>query len=183
MGNEPADLLRQSPDGATGVSRIDVLTGLPNRLEFEFFLSDRDDAELVGVIFADIDGFMAINDVHGHSIGDQVLIEFARRVATIKVPDSIAMRPGGDEYVVILAGFNHVASVQTVAESLLRICDTPFTFDEATIYLRLSVGIAIAPLSHAHTGLAAAEVAMYEAKTRGGARAVCLDPAWEVRQP
>lgn len=157
----------------------DELTGIPNRRALDHFLSNRKD-EPVGVVMANLDQFTAVNDIHGHPVGDLVLIEFARRIAAAAPPDGIAMRFGGNDFAVFLPGPGDMSTAQALSIVLLSACDTPVVVGDATIDLRLSAGIAIAPPKNPLAGLVAANTAMYEAKRRGGARAVCLDPVWEV---
>jgi len=132
------------------------------------------------VIYTDLDQFAYAQTKRGFGAGDQVLIEIARRVAAAAPPDGLAVRYGGDEFAVFLPGANDFARVQAVAVALLRACDTPVAVGDATFDQRLSAGIAIAPPGDLRAGLVAADNAMYEAKKRGRARAVCLDPEWEA---
>ena len=86
----------------------DVLTHLPNRalltdrLERSMALSRRSGKSLA-LVYLDLDGFKAVNDTHGHDIGDQLLIEVAKRIQlSLRETDTLA-RIGGDEFVLVLS--------------------------------------------------------------------------------
>lgn len=91
---------------AQNLARHDPLTGLPNRR----FLAEKLDEILrtmalesprVAVLMLDLDGFKAINDVHGHAAGDQALIEFAARISSVIRLGTVLARVGGDEFAIV----------------------------------------------------------------------------------
>ncbi|MCB9655031.1 MAG: EAL domain-containing protein [Deltaproteobacteria bacterium] len=162
----------------------DPLTRLPNRA----LLTDRlkqamANARRTGMRLAlcyfDIDSFKPINDTLGHSQGDRVLVEVARRIsACVRAGDTVA-RFGGDEFLVLL---EVVRSVEETERSLARIIDTlvdPIVLKEDEIRLRVSVGVAMFPGDgdDADTLLRHADQAMYAAKQEGGDRYELFDSA------
>ena len=150
------------------VANLDPLTGLANRrgLESRVHRGAGDHADGFGLIFVDLNRFKRVNDVHGHEVGDQLLIEVGRRLsATVRTQDVVA-RIGGDEFVI--AGNT---TRQTTAALAGRIGDaiaaTPFRLATASIRITASVGYS--HLSHRPDDttdlLNEADRAMYEGKT------------------
>jgi diguanylate cyclase (GGDEF)-like protein len=126
----------------------DGLTGLPNRAYFEErtreVLSRLRPGGQVAVLFADLDGFTAVNDSAGHAAGDQVLAQAARRLrATVQVDDTVA-RWGGDEFAVLVESPADAQAVVDLAERLLRVLSAePYRVGERGIVLTASVGVAL----------------------------------------
>ncbi len=152
----------------------DPLTGLPNRV----LLTDRLTQGLgrlsrtrasLALLVLDLDGFKAVNDRHGHEVGDSLLVDVARRISEGLRTGDTASRYGGDEFVVLCedVGSDHeaVAVAQRIAEALAE----PFTLDGDQIYVRASIGISIArgPGVRAEALLRDADSAMYRCKERG----------------
>ena len=159
----------------------DTLTGLPNRalardrLNQSLARAARDQTP-VSVMFLDLDHFKTINDGAGHSVGDLVLLEVARRLAAaIRPVDSVA-RFGGDEFVVVCEGADETTA-QDVAARILAALAEPIVVDDRTLYITGSIGIASAPPLDAEELLSHADEAMYVAKARGRARAQVFDSA------
>jgi len=154
----------------------DVLTGLANRaafighLEHAVHLAQREDRRF-GLLFIDVDNFKAINDGHGHAVGDGLLREVAHRIgATIRAAD-IAARLGGDEFVVLVDNGHDIAVLGT---RLLAAMRHPFVIAESPLVVTVSIGLARYP-EHGTTAdalLHAADVAMYRAKNEGRDRLV-----------
>jgi diguanylate cyclase (GGDEF)-like protein len=167
----------QSDGGTAEEKMTDELTGIPNRLALRQFLAKRED-EPLGVVIADIDRFMNVNDEHGHRVGDKVLAEVAGRLVVLAPSGSVIGRLGGDEFFYLI-NTDDITEVQDAALQMMRVCDAAIVIDDLLLDVHLSAGITIAPPRDPQSGLLAAENAMYEAKRRGGARALCLDPAWE----
>jgi diguanylate cyclase (GGDEF)-like protein/PAS domain S-box-containing protein len=156
----------------------DALTGLPNRILF----IDRLEQALATVarrhrqfalMFIDLDYFKAINDTHGHEVGDAVLQEVAQRLRRcVRRVDTVS-RLGGDEFVVLLADIGgvdqaaHVAAtiMQSVAHAMPVAAGAP----NLILALSVSIGIAICPSDgdDPKTLLRHADVAMYHAKENG----------------
>jgi diguanylate cyclase (GGDEF)-like protein len=159
----------------------DSLTGLPNRTQLQRRL-EREVAAIdtpgqsVTLMMLDLDAFKEVNDTFGHSVGDQVLVQVARRVAnSIRDVDSVA-RLGGDEFAVLLSSGSG-AHVDIVARRVLAALELPLAVKTTTVAAAASIGIATAGLGEtADDLLRNAELAMYTAKAAGGNRYALYQP-------
>jgi len=151
----------------------DVLTGLPNRrLLRERFtqllaVAERDSSE-IAVIFLDLDHFKRVNDSLGHSVGDELLCEVARRLdGVVRRIDTLA-RLGGDEFIFAMPGF-HTAAAAEVARRLLDVFARPFEVAGHELTVTPSLGISVYPSDGKDLEelLRNADTAMYRAKEVG----------------
>ena len=155
----------------------DALTGVANRVQFRSRLAaalsigERD----LAVAFCDLDGFKAVNDNHGHTRGDGVLVSVAERLrASLRVGDELA-RMGGDEFTVLVRNVPDAEAANHVVERLLAAVREPFTVDDDDVVLGLSIGIALAmPDSTADSLLNRADEALYAVKRGGGGGALVV---------
>ncbi|HEU5155616.1 MAG TPA: bifunctional diguanylate cyclase/phosphodiesterase [Streptosporangiaceae bacterium] len=142
--SEQAALQRQ----VTHLTFNDGLTGLPNRAYFEErvreVLAHKRREGRVAVIFADVDGFTAVNDSAGHAAGDQILAQVGRRMrAAVQVDDTVA-RWGGDEFAVLVENPPDCQGLVDLAERLLRVVSAePYRLGSRGILLTASVGVAL----------------------------------------
>jgi diguanylate cyclase (GGDEF)-like protein/PAS domain S-box-containing protein len=152
----------------------DVLTALPNRKLFTDRLRHalgraKRTGKSLGVMFIDIDHFKTINDTLGHTAGDELLLEMARRLrACVREEDTVA-RIGGDEFTMILAELRHPEDAGNVAEKVLDAVQVPLTIAGMQIVVTASVGISLYPVDGADPEalLRNADSAMYRAKEAG----------------
>lgn len=151
----------------------DNLTKLSNRLLLEDRLNqairtaDREKRHFA-LMFMDLDGFKAINDVYGHHVGDLLLIDVAQRiVARVRQQDTVA-RVGGDEFVV-LAYVDDPEDAGTLADALLEVVREPFVAGGHELRVSTSIGISMYPGDggNQHDLLTNADAAMYHAKGLG----------------
>lgn len=156
------------------MAHYDVLTGLPNRVLMMDRLrrilarKERRRGELA-LLFLDLDRFKPVNDRYGHALGDQVLIEVARRmVANVRAGDMVC-RQGGDEFVVIIEAAQAREAAAMVAAKLIDALSLPYTLHTHELSLGASVGVAIHPEDggSAEDLLHAADQALYLAKRAG----------------
>jgi diguanylate cyclase (GGDEF)-like protein len=156
-------------------SRRDALTGLATRLAFfeqsdEIVRTARRRGQVVGVLYADLDGFKQVNDVHGHTVGDRVLATIAGRLAAA-LGDRLVARLGGDEFVVVATTDDHVA-LSEIAGRIRRSVGEPVAVAGGTntelVHVGASVGIAVVGDGEVPDALEAAledaDRAMYVAK-------------------
>jgi diguanylate cyclase (GGDEF)-like protein/PAS domain S-box-containing protein len=178
----------------------DGLTDLPNRILFADRLqhalmrSLRHSDYKFAVLFIDIDGFKVLNDSLGHSAGDELLIQIAKRLTTnfrdtdtlarSAVPDSQPSqnglaRLGGDEFTVLLEDVFNPSDAIRVAQRIQAKLATPFNIKDQQIVITASIGIALSGSSYSRAEelLRDAEIAMYRAKQAGKARCEVFDPA------
>ena len=165
------------------LARVDTLTGLPNRRQFDEKLieglarSTRNRCP-IAVMFLDIDYFKAINDSLGHASGDAVLKEFGARLKAAVRSTDTAARLAGDEFVVLLEGVATEHEAELVADKIVSAVRRPFIVDGAELKVTTSLGVAFAPgETDSRELLARADEALYEAKARGRDRfrISCLD--------
>ena len=158
-------------------AQYDELTGLPNRGEFSEHLeraigrAERKSAQLA-VLFIDLDRFKSVNDTLGHDIGDALLCDVAIRLReNLRIGD-FSGRWGGDEFVVCLEDFGEMSNAAAAAQKLLLVLSEKYEIGHSEVYATPSIGIAVYPDSgnNAERMIKAADIAMYEAKKRGGGR-------------
>jgi diguanylate cyclase (GGDEF)-like protein len=153
----------------------DALTGLPNR----GLLLDRltqaltrlgRHASAVAVLFCDLDRFKVVNDSLGHTKGDLLLVDVARRLEGVLRAGDTAARFGGDEFVILCEDIAGAHQAIAIAERVSAALTTPFVLGDDEAFVRTSIGIAMAtdPGARAEALLRDADAAMYRAKERGG---------------
>jgi diguanylate cyclase (GGDEF)-like protein len=152
----------------------DMLTGLPNRLEFRHRLQDaliNNEAEggKGAVMFIDLDGFKAVNDQHGHAAGDAVLTIVAQRLKKGLGPHDSVARLGGDEFAILRTCLTTPQELEALGNDLIRSICMPCAVDGREAIVGASIGVTMLndidfdPSSI----LRRADVAMYEAKSSG----------------
>ncbi len=152
----------------------DSLTGLPNRVLFHDRLEmaikqTRRNEEKLAILFVDLDHFKQVNDSLGHSIGDELLIEVAKRLQSLLRDSDTIARMGGDEFNILLDGFDNTENIISLVQKCIDAFKEPFTVQEQRLYATLSIGISIYPDDgiNAELLLKNADAAMYKAKTEG----------------
>ncbi|WP_286264952.1 bifunctional diguanylate cyclase/phosphodiesterase [Thalassotalea atypica] len=159
------------------IAMYDILTGLPNRNMLNHQLRKSlanmpRTGQGIAILFLDLDDFKKVNDSHGHAQGDKLLEEAARRIRTSISKVDLVCRFGGDEFVIILNQVPNVDEVVLVAEDVLQRFKTPIKVGSGIFYVSTSVGIVYTddPLSRVDDLISFADIAMYEAKNRGGSQ-------------
>lgn len=167
--------LEQAEDAAVH----DALTALPNRRAFEDWLAraiteEREKNRKLAVLFADLDGFKAINDTHGHAIGDAILFASAARLKHLMRGTDFVARLGGDEFAMIVTHITERNDVNHIVANITKAFETPITFKLVHFNLAISIGVAICPDDgeNAATLLEFADNQMYETKRTRKATAV-----------
>lgn len=164
----------------------DTLTSLGNRLQFREQLEEalRGDPKLsppVAVLFIDLDGFKAVNDSLGHSIGDLLLKAIAMRMRDAIGPADKIARLGGDEFAILQTGVDQPQSAPMLAQKLIETVSRPCCIEGYDVVVGASIGIAFghARLSTSDHLLKSADLAMYSAKADGRGTYRVFDPQME----
>lgn len=152
----------------------DALTSLPNRTLLEDRLRQACQiahryGKRVAVLFIDLDGFKPVNDSLGHSAGDAMLVEVARRLLQTVRPDDTVARLGGDEFLVLLANLDSEEPVLAVVERLVQALARSYRLDGTVVHITASIGIAMGDggLEQPEQLIRQADLAMYKAKQAG----------------
>lgn len=193
----------------TQMANYDTLTGLPNRRLVAKHLANLhrqvSQTSQYAVLMIDLDSFKQINDSLGHQMGDNLLIEVARRFvnslrdsdellhlqkpadlskqlkALLDDNESMVGRLGGDEFLVLLPNLSGRQQALAVAQRLHASLKQPIALGADTIYIHASIGIAIYP-EHGNSGnvlLRSADTAMYQAKQQGRGQTVIYQPDFD----
>ena len=164
--------LRQLTATLTERAVRDPLTGLANRtllLERLRAVLARDarTGQSTAVLFLDLDGFKAVNDQHGHTVGDEVLVTVARRLAAAVRPSDTVARLGGDEFVVLVEGASEAVVDALVTRLRTAVAQPLPTLD---LHMGVSIGVALSVRGEAEPKglLDRADTAMYEEKRGDG---------------
>ncbi|PDY75244.1 GGDEF domain-containing protein [Bacillus cereus] len=171
--------MRQQQDEINYLAFHDTVTEIGNRIFFQRELEKsikraHKNQDEFGLLYIDLNRFKTINDTLGHSIGDSVLKEIAKRLRACLSPAIPLARIGGDEFAIIV--HNHTEQqLLDLCETLFRITEEPFVVNQHSFYLSLSIGIAVYPFGGINTTtlLQHADIAMYSAKKEGN-NAVCM---------
>jgi diguanylate cyclase (GGDEF)-like protein len=151
----------------------DVLTELPNRAFFNERLAEtmqraNANGERFAVICIDLDRFKEINDVFGHSVGDELLRQISARMRSATEGEFLA-RLGGDEFIVISSRGPQPSTAEQVAARLLAAVADDIEIESHRLQVGLSIGVAIFPNDgdNVTTLLGNADAALYRAKAEG----------------
>lgn len=162
------------------LANIDSLTNLSNR---RFFFSKLNEAEIrlqkggadfhIGLI--DLDGFKPVNDLYGHKVGDDLLIELAARLAQVCRGRALVARLGGDEFAILMETSDSAVATE-LADDIGHACRQPFTISDTVVEIGASIGISSSKLCvEASRGLyEQADYALYHAKRNARGCAVAF---------
>ncbi len=163
--------LAATKDRLEHLAMHDALTGLPNRRCFLELLDQSLRVQpALAVLFIDLDRFKPINDVHGHHVGDAILIEIAARIRNVLGQCATVARLGGDEFAALLPAPEGEAAVADSARAIVDAVSAPLRIGGMTIDVGAAVGISVSPQNGTDTEslLRTADIAMYHAKRAGG---------------
>lgn len=160
----------------------DALTGLPNRVLLQDRIAQqlaasRRTGMIAGVLFVDLDDFKVVNDTMGHSLGDELLVATAARLAELVRDSDTAARLGGDEFALLIGNVEDTAAVEAAAERVISAFAEPFALSSGLVTSTVTVGVATT-LDSVDTDelLRHADLALYSAKSAGKRR-------WRRYQP
>ena len=161
----------------------DPLTGLPNRvllaqrLEHAALRAQRSQND-AAVLFVDLDRFKAVNDLHGHRVGGELLQAVAHRLKALVRPGDTLVRYSGDEFVFLCEDLHSEGDIELLARRVDAAFSVPFPLGEGlSVTVSASVGVAFAGAGHEISDelVVKADVAMYQAKRNGGAGHQIID--------
>lgn len=171
---------RLALERARFLAERDALTGLGNRrMMYEHIARLRGRRVPAAVVLLDVDRFKTVNDMHGHQVGDRVLVLLAQTLIACAPDAAGCFRMGGDEFCVVVDGLD---AAQELCARLNLACAEGLSLGELRNYTGFSAGIAAADWSEpdpASTVLRRADLALYHAKGRDGA-AVLYEPAMQA---
>lgn len=165
--------LRESNAKIEKLEYFDALTGLPNKILLnlhtvhDISIANRQ-REKLAILFLDFDHFKNINDTLGHAIGDELLVEVAKRLNGLVREEDTVSRQGGDEFVIVLPNVK-VDGAAHVAKKLLQAIELPIIVKGHELVVTASIGIAMYPDDgkDLETLFKSADAAMYLAKQNG----------------
>lgn len=162
---------KKTEDQLKYLAHYDILTGLPNRM----LLYDRLEQavarakrmkQILAVFFLDLNRFKVINDTLGHSVGDQLLIQVAKKLRySLPECDTVA-RLGGDEFMILLTDISDSRGVTTVAQKIIECFNKAFVCEGHELFVSGSIGIGLYPDdgNNIEALIKNADTAMYRAK-------------------
>jgi len=176
--------LRESQKRIKHLALHDELTGLPNRvlLSSKIQIAQAQalrNKDLLAICYLDMDRFQAVNDQHGHEVGDLVLREMARRLQSCLRAADVVARLGGDEFVILLGSLGEESELGGSLKRLQQVVEKPVQIGEVRLSLTSSIGVTLFPNDSAVEAdvlLRHADNAMYEAKRSGKNNIRMFDP-------
>lgn len=169
---------KQARDDLEFLARHDPLTRLANRRalvdSMARILSHRPRGGLQpGLLYVDVDGLKPVNDVYGHTAGDELIVQVADRISAGVRAEDLVARIGGDEFVVLLPAARDIDDVVAVGEKIRRSVAETLQLADATVRVTASVGATLAgPGEDPETVIKRADAALYRAKEAGRNRTV-----------
>lgn len=164
----------RSEEEVKRLAYYDHLTGLPNRVMFKDMASAaielaKESSCYLGVMFIDLDNFKFINDTMGHRVGDELLIDVAKRLESKIRKTDVSARFGGDEFLIILNHVSNLYDFDEVAGKIIAIFEEPFILNGQEYGITCSGGIAIYPDHGENVDVLIknADIAMFRAKSKG----------------
>jgi len=156
------------------MAHYDVLTQLPNRVlladRFSHALAhSKRQKNLLAVCFLDLDKFKPVNDLYGHDIGDELLIEVAKRIKTNIRDEDTVSRQGGDEFALLLGDIESFSQCTEMLKRIIEAISKPYIIDNKKITISASIGITLYPTDEPDLDnmMRHADQAMYQAKLAG----------------
>ncbi|AKL96309.1 diguanylate cyclase/phosphodiesterase [Clostridium aceticum] len=151
------------------LSKTDALTGLYNRRYFIEYVDSLIDSPLeksFAIFYMDLDRFKAVNDAHGHEMGDNILRKIAARLEIWCPPDATLFRVGGDEFAMIVEGDTSEKLLNWYAKEIVKLCEKTILIPPYSFQLGVSVGISRFPTDADERNLLIkyADIAMYQCK-------------------
>jgi diguanylate cyclase (GGDEF)-like protein len=164
--------LQDQAEQSRTTARRDVLSGLPNRVQFLEALAGHmtsKNPKPLTLLFIDLDGFKAVNDSFDHATGDALIRKFGQGLLGLTLPNELVARLGGDEFAVVLISEGASTRAEVLARLIIHFAQQPFELDNCVASIGASVGIAdwSDDISDHMEIMRRADLAMYQAKEGG----------------
>jgi diguanylate cyclase len=165
--------LKRSEENNRKIAYTDYLTELPNRTAFterlEHVMNTLRKEEVVAVMYIDLDNFKNINDILGHSYGDELLIDVTHRLKQAIDENDYLARFGGDEFIVLSQNIEDVGLFEEKIRKIQKVFSFPFVLSLKEFFVTISIGVAYAPKDGKTTQslIKNVDLAMYSAKENG----------------
>ncbi len=182
LNAQARDDARRATDQFRHGALHDPLTELPNRVLLQQRLVHaaqraRRSHSNAAILFVDLDRFKQVNDSHGHQVGDELLLAVAQRLTHLVRPGDTLARFAGDEFVFLCEDLSQPSDVEALARRVDEAFAEPFELEGLVLSISASVGVAFAGpgVDISEELVAQADIAMYQAKRRGGGRHQSID--------
>ncbi|UTA47190.1 EAL domain-containing protein [Simiduia sp. 21SJ11W-1] len=185
LRHELETALKSSFEQVKVLAERDSLTKLANRFLFEesvsLALQQRHRKNPVTLFFFDVDNFKKINDTWGHTYGDQLLKRISSRISSCLRGGELLARIGGDEFALFMDDAQSSIEANHAALRIMRVMQSPFSFDSFDFYASLSIGITVQDRRQATVDqlLSQADIAMHKAKALGKAQICYFEDAMQ----
>ncbi|MFA6939586.1 MAG: EAL domain-containing protein [Clostridiaceae bacterium] len=172
--NEMITKIKERDQSLKKMAYYDSLTGLPNKIYLNLELQKHiknysKSSKAFGLLYIDIDDFRKINDTYGHKAGDEVLIQFSKRLNIQLQNNILCFRLGGDEFALLIQDVEGRIELESDVKRIINKFKKPFIYDEKEIYFSVSIGVTLYPKDGEDESelLQYADTAMYAAKEKG----------------
>ncbi|WP_455715125.1 putative bifunctional diguanylate cyclase/phosphodiesterase [Anaerosporobacter sp.] len=165
--------LKRSEENNKKIAYTDYLTELPNRTAFterlDHVMNTLRKEEVVAVMYIDLDDFKNINDILGHSYGDELLIDVTHRLKQAVDENDYLARFGGDEFIVLSQNIEDIGLFEEKIRKIQKVFSYPFVLSLKEFFVTISIGVAYAPRDGKTTQslIKNVDLAMYSAKENG----------------
>lgn len=165
--------LKTSEERNKKLAYTDYLTDLPNRVSFseklDHITATLRKEEIIAIMYIDLDNFKNINDVLGHSYGDELLIDVKDRVKQVLDENDYFARFGGDEFIILTQNIESTEQYEEKIRKVQKVFSYPFILSMREFFVTTSIGVAFAPRDgkSTQTLIKNVDAAMYAAKAMG----------------
>lgn len=166
---EDVDARRRAQARIAHMAHHDSLTGLGNRvlLRERLAVAVADDDASGAVLLIDLDRFKTVNDTLGHSHGDELLTEVAKRIIECLSSNDFVARLGGDEFAIVHEAGGGSRAIEALCRSLVKRLGEPYFVGDVSVVVGASIGVAMFDGASAELMMQKADIALYEAKSAG----------------
>ncbi|WP_282176314.1 bifunctional diguanylate cyclase/phosphodiesterase [Vibrio nereis] len=165
--------LQDAKDKLEYLARHDELTGLPNRSLLHEQISQgiknsARNCQMLAVMFVDLDDFKKVNDVYGHTAGDQLLTEIGKKFESFLEPGEFVARFGGDEFIFCFPYLTSLTAASNKVEQIKNVFQSQFTLEGKILHASCSIGVSMFPTDgyEPEDLISKADIVLYKSKAR-----------------